>query len=131
MTKNILVMDELSDRCSQYLLAYDIERVLQYTAYFSISPDRARESLKERDYAAAIVEPYSMLADGKDSPSVQFIRELREKGIPVMIFTDQLLYFMDRKYDLVQGRDYQKFILKEADIIKEFCPAIRRLAERK
>ncbi|MFH1064601.1 MAG: hypothetical protein V1729_05950 [Candidatus Woesearchaeota archaeon] len=130
MTINILVVDELSDIATEFLLDYTCRRELGIEAYFSLDFEKAKESMAQREYSAVLVEPKTKDPANVPDRAREFIGYANEQGIPVMIFTDEGLWAMKRKYGMIWGKDYRSFVPKDSDLTREMRTELKRILER-
>lgn len=130
MAINILVADELNDIATEFLLEYECRRGLGIEAYFSRDLKVAKEALNHNDYSAVLVNPSAKDPEEGIVPGSELIAYANEKGIPVMIFTDEYMGAMKWKYGMEWGKEYRAFIPKDADFERELRQELKRLLER-
>ena len=110
MPLKMLLVDE---SITMSLQKIQIEKDLGYQVDCAEKIEQARQLLNDNDYQALMIEPFvNKDTLGPNTPMIEFIREARERNIPVIISSAQLPTFLFESFKLVYGRDYQFFLEK-------------------
>jgi len=110
MVLNILLVDE--DRIAS-IQKGNIEQNLGYHVDCAEKIEQARQFINNNDYQALMIEPSVRGAPLSPHASrIDFIKEVREKNIPVIISSTQRKEDLLKLWGLVEGSDYQGFLGK-------------------